>query len=65
MPNQRKSTKDISLQIYIQAFNNLTNNHMTAIAVIDCDAQKSFRIESTAHIHEGDDLANYIMGKID
>lgn len=46
-----------------QAFDNLTNNHMAAVAVVDRDAQKGFRFEGTAHIHEGDDLANDILGK--
>ncbi|MBE7901246.1 pyridoxamine 5'-phosphate oxidase family protein, partial [Paenibacillus polymyxa] len=46
-----------------QAYNNLSNNHLAAVAVADRGAQKGFRFEGTAHIHEADDFANQILDK--
>ncbi|EHN59794.1 pyridoxamine 5'-phosphate oxidase family protein [Oenococcus kitaharae] len=46
-----------------QAFDNLTLNGRAAVAVADRPAQKGFRFEGTAHIHEGDDYANSILSK--
>lgn len=39
-----------------QAYDNLSSNHLAAVAVADRGAQQGFRFEGTAHIHETDDL---------
>ena len=46
-----------------QAYDNLSSNHLVAVAVADRGAQKGFRFEGTAHIHEADDFANQILDK--
>lgn len=45
------------------AYTNLKANPQAAVAVADRVAQKGFRFEGTAHIHENDDYANEILGK--
>ncbi len=43
------------------AYHNLQHNQHAAVAVVDREAQKGFRFEGTAHIHEGDALADNIL----
>ncbi|MBO3092767.1 pyridoxamine 5'-phosphate oxidase family protein [Schleiferilactobacillus harbinensis] len=45
------------------AYTNLRHNQQAAVAVADRAAQKGFRFEGTAHIHENDDYANQVLGK--
>ncbi|CAM4291995.1 pyridoxamine 5'-phosphate oxidase family protein [Weissella hellenica] len=43
------------------AYHNLQQNGRAAVAVADREAQKGFRFEGQAHIHENDDLANELL----
>lgn len=43
------------------AYHNLQHNQHAAVAVVDREAQKGFRFEGTAHIHEGDAQADKIL----
>lgn len=46
-----------------QAYENLAENGRAAVAVADRPAQKGFRFEGLAHIHDSDDYATKILGQ--
>ncbi|WP_220739727.1 pyridoxamine 5'-phosphate oxidase family protein [Leuconostoc miyukkimchii] len=45
------------------AYENLLTNHLAAVAVVDRKAEKGFRFEGRAHIHENDSYATEILEK--